>query len=87
MAQKRTARKRATQSVRDVMTPSPVALPATATLVDAARAMSESNIGDVVVLDNGRVAESSPTATSSSGVWPRGGTRPPRNWLRSAAAR
>ena len=43
------------QSVRDVMTAYPVALPATSSVVDAARAMRDSRIGDVVVVDNGRI--------------------------------
>jgi CBS domain-containing protein len=39
------------QTIREVMTPSPTALPSTATAVDAARAMRDDDIGDVVVLD------------------------------------
>jgi CBS domain-containing protein len=35
------------------MTPNPVALPETATLVDAARKMREAGIGDVIVIDAG----------------------------------
>lgn len=43
------------QLVRDVMTPNPVALPATASLVEAALAMRDFDVGDVLVLDNGQV--------------------------------
>lgn len=43
------------QSIRDVMTAHPVALPATSSVIDAARAMRDSNIGDVIVIDEGRV--------------------------------
>ncbi len=44
-----------TQSIRDVMTPDPVTLPATATLDEAARHMREDGIGDVLVLDGDRM--------------------------------
>ncbi len=37
--------------IRDVMTPNPIALPATSPAIAAARAMRDSDIGDVVVLD------------------------------------
>src|SRR6266571_228007 len=43
------------QSIRDVMTAHPIALPATSSVVEAARAMRDSNIGDVIVVENGRV--------------------------------
>jgi CBS domain-containing protein len=43
------------QLVRDVMTPNPTALPATSSLVEAALAMRDFDVGDVLVLDNGRV--------------------------------
>ena len=39
------------RKVQDVMTPNPVMLPETATLVDAACKMREAGIGDVVVID------------------------------------
>lgn len=42
------------RTVGEVMTPNPVALPASATLADAARAMRDANIGDVLVLEDGR---------------------------------
>ena len=38
--------------IRDVMTADPVSLPTGSTLVDAARAMRDSDIGDVIVLDD-----------------------------------
>jgi CBS domain-containing protein len=41
--------------VRDVMTPHPVALPATATSVEAALALRDFAIGEVLVLDDGQV--------------------------------
>jgi CBS domain-containing protein len=42
--------------IRDVMTADPVSLEIGSTLTDAARAMRDSNIGDVIVLDdNGQV--------------------------------
>ena len=43
------------QSIRDVMAAHPVALPATSSVIDAARAMRDSNIGDVIIIDNGQV--------------------------------
>ncbi len=43
------------QLVRDIMSPNPVALPATASLVEAALAMREFDVGDVLVLDDGQV--------------------------------
>jgi len=43
------------QLVRDVMTPNPVALEATASLVEAALAMRDFDVGAVLVLDNGQV--------------------------------
>ena len=39
------------RTVQDVMTPSPVALPETTSLIDAARKMRDAGIGNVVVLD------------------------------------
>lgn len=41
--------------IRDVMTTSPITLPGTATAVDAAKAMRESNVGDIVVVEDGRI--------------------------------
>lgn len=43
------------QTVREVMTAKPVALQAGTSLVDAARAMRDRDIGDVVVLNDDRV--------------------------------
>jgi len=43
------------QSIRDVMTAHPIALQATSSVVEAARAMRDSNIGDVIVVENDRV--------------------------------
>jgi len=37
--------------VRNVMTPNPVVLPQTASVLDAARAMAEANVGPVLVVD------------------------------------
>ncbi|TML88797.1 MAG: CBS domain-containing protein [Actinobacteria bacterium] len=43
------------ESVREVMTPNPTAFPATATVGEAARAMRDLDIGDVIVLDNEQI--------------------------------
>jgi CBS domain-containing protein len=43
------------KTIRDVMTPNPVALPATASVVDAALAMRDFDVGAVIVLDDGQV--------------------------------
>ena len=43
------------QKVQQVMTRAPVALLATSTLTEAARAMRDSDIGDVIVMDNDAV--------------------------------
>jgi CBS domain-containing protein len=43
------------QSIRDVMTAHPVALSATASVVEAAQAMRDANIGDVIVVENDRI--------------------------------
>jgi CBS domain-containing protein len=40
------------QTVREVMTADPIALPASASLVEAARTMRDGGIGDVIVLDS-----------------------------------
>jgi CBS domain-containing protein len=40
------------RTVRDVMTHNPVVLPATATVIEAARAMRDNDIGDVIVGDD-----------------------------------
>ncbi|MGH2746310.1 MAG: CBS domain-containing protein [Actinomycetota bacterium] len=39
------------QSIREVMTPNPISLSDSAPVLDAAQAMRDSNIGDVIVLD------------------------------------
>jgi CBS domain-containing protein len=43
------------QSIRDVMTANPVSLSAASSVVEAARCMRDSHIGDVIVLENGRI--------------------------------
>ncbi len=43
------------QSIRDVMTTAPVTLPVTSSIIDAARAMRDANIGNVIVVENGQV--------------------------------
>jgi CBS domain-containing protein len=43
------------QLVRDVMTPNPVALSSTVSLVEAALVMRDSDVGNVLVLDDGQV--------------------------------
>jgi CBS domain-containing protein len=44
-----------TKVIRDIMTPDPEMLPATATVIEAAHVMRDKNIGDVIVLDDGNV--------------------------------
>ena len=39
------------QTVRDFMTPEPVTLPGTSSIIDGARLMRDAGIGDVIVLD------------------------------------
>ena len=43
------------QQIRELMTPNPVALPGTASVHEAARAMRDADIGDVIVIENDRV--------------------------------
>ena len=41
--------------IRDLMTPNPVTLSAASTLVDAAIAMRDFDVGAVIVVDNGQI--------------------------------
>ena len=43
------------KTLQDVMSTSPVTVPATATVVEAAKRMRDGDIGDVIVMDGGRV--------------------------------
>ena len=43
------------QQIRELMTPNPVALPGTASVHEAARAMRDADIGDVIVIEHHRV--------------------------------
>jgi CBS domain-containing protein len=43
------------QQIRDLMTPNPVVLPGTASVHEAARAMRDAEIGDVIVLEHNQV--------------------------------
>jgi CBS domain-containing protein len=43
------------QQIREVMTPNPVALPGTASVHEAARAMRDAQIGDVIVIERNEV--------------------------------
>ena len=43
------------QIIRDVMTPEPISIPATSSVAEAARAMRDADIGDVIVLKDGQV--------------------------------
>jgi CBS domain-containing protein len=43
------------QQIREIMTPNPVALPGTASVHEAARAMRDANIGDVIVIEHHQV--------------------------------
>jgi CBS domain-containing protein len=45
----------ATKLIKDVMTSDPIVMPSDATIVEAARAMRDKDIGDVIVLDDGEV--------------------------------
>jgi CBS domain-containing protein len=42
------------QSIRSVMTANPLTMPATSSVAEAARAMRDANIGDIIVLEEGR---------------------------------
>jgi CBS domain-containing protein len=42
-------------AIRDVMTPNPITLPVTASVVEAALAMRDFDVGAVIVLDDGQV--------------------------------
>jgi CBS domain-containing protein len=44
------------KTLREVMSPDPVTVPATATVLEAAQCMRDRDIGDVIVLDGSRVA-------------------------------
>jgi CBS domain-containing protein len=43
------------QTIRDVMTPNPTVFPATASLVEAAQAMRDGDLGDVLVEQDGQL--------------------------------
>jgi CBS domain-containing protein len=43
------------QQIRELMTPNPVALPGTASVHEAAQAMRDADIGDVIVIEHNRV--------------------------------
>jgi CBS domain-containing protein len=43
------------QQIRELMTPSPVAMPGTASVHEAARAMRDAEIGDVIVIEHNQV--------------------------------
>jgi CBS domain-containing protein len=43
------------QQIRELMTPNPVVLPGTASVHEAARAMRDAQIGDVIVIENNQV--------------------------------
>jgi CBS domain-containing protein len=43
------------QQIRELMTPNPVVLPGTASVHEAAQAMRDADIGDVIVIENQRV--------------------------------
>lgn len=42
------------RNIRDIMTPVPVTLPFTSSVLDAARQMKDHNIGDVIVVQDDR---------------------------------
>ena len=69
------------RSIREVMTEHPRTVSLSSTLQDAARVMAEDAISNVIVDDAvGRVAASSPTATSRSVPPQRASIPPPRPW-------
>jgi CBS domain-containing protein len=43
------------QQIRELMTPNPVSLPGTASVCEAARAMRDADIGDVIVIENNQI--------------------------------
>src|SRR5919106_2763259 len=43
------------QQIRDIMTANPVTLPGTSSVLDAARAMRDAQIGDVIVIEHDQV--------------------------------
>jgi CBS domain-containing protein len=43
------------QQIRELMTPTPMALPGTASVHEAARAMRDAEIGDVIIIENHQV--------------------------------
>ena len=43
------------QHIRELMTPNPVSMPGTASVHEAARAMRDADIGDVIVIENNQV--------------------------------
>jgi CBS domain-containing protein len=43
------------QHIRELMTPNPVSMPGTASVHEAARAMRDQDIGDVIVIENNQV--------------------------------
>lgn len=45
-----------TTTIRELMTPMPVALSSDQSIVDAARMMRDAGIGDVLVVDNDRLS-------------------------------
>jgi CBS domain-containing protein len=45
------------ETIREIMTPDPIALDASSNVRDAARAMRDEGIGDILVTDRGRVRE------------------------------
>ena len=52
------------RTVAEVMTPNPVALSADASVIEAAMAMRDQDIGDVMVCQGDTLCGTSPTATS-----------------------
>jgi CBS domain-containing protein len=61
------------QLIRELMPPNPVALPGTASVHEAARAMRDADIGDVIIIDNNRVCGAllHESPGRSSGPWNR----------------
>jgi CBS domain-containing protein len=72
------------QQIRELMTPNPVALPGTASVHEAARAMRDAQIGDVIVIEHNEVCGIVTDRDLVVRIWRRRGTRPRPPWPTSA---
>jgi len=72
------------QHIRELMTPNPVSLPGTASVHEAARAMRDGEMGDVIVIENHRVCGIVTDRDIVVRTIPRRRTPPPPPWPTSA---